>query len=417
LKQEKIMKAISAIALAASLALGAAAVATPAVAQKKEAAASTWAPKLSKEERTALAPLEKAVQAKDWAAATAALPGAQAAARSADARYFIGQFQLQIGQGTNNTQVQAQGIDAMVASGGGDPADRALLFRNQGAIAQQAGDNAKAARAFGEYLKLNPNDQEIAGALASMQARDNPAQAMALLEQQIATAKAAGQKVPEDTYKRALQYAYNGKQGPQSVRLSRELVTAYPTPQNWRTALLVYQQNGRLDDAAELDLLRLMRATKSLTDKADYFRLASALNQRGLPGETKAVVDEGLAARAYSANDPSFKPLGALASQRIAEDRAALPGLEQKAMASGTGTLALNTADAYLGYGDYAKAASLYRAALQKGSIDANIANTRLGVALAMAGQRAEAEAALKAVSGARADLAAFWLLWLSQRG
>ncbi|HEX8256796.1 MAG TPA: hypothetical protein VF589_04130 [Allosphingosinicella sp.] len=411
------MKAISAIALAASLAVGAAAIATPAIAQKKQAAASSWTAKLSKAEQAVLAPLEKAVRASDWAAANAALPAAAAAARSADARHFVGQFQYQIGKGTNDKRVEMQGLDAMVASGGGDPADRAALIKEQAAVAQQTGDNAKAARALAEYLKLNPNDQEMVAALASMQARDNPAQAAALVEQQIATAKAAGQKAPEDTYKRALQFAYNGKQGPKSVQLSRELVTAYPTPENWRTALLVYEQNGRLDKAAEMDLLRLMRTTKSLTDKANYFRLANALHEKGLPGEAKAVVDEGLAARVYTADDPSFKALGAQTGPRIAEDRAALPGLEQKAMASGTGTLALNTADAYFGYGDYAKAAGLYRSALQKGSVDANLVNTRLGAALALAGQRAEAEAAFKAVTGARAELAAFWLLWLSQRG
>jgi Flp pilus assembly protein TadD len=63
------------------------------------------------------------------------------------------------------------------------------------------------------------------------------------------------------------------------------------------------------------------------------------------------------------------------------------------------------------------KAAALYRAAIEKGSIDANVANTRLGIALARAGQRAEAEAAFRAVGGARADLANLWLVWLSQRG
>ena len=58
----------------------------------------------------------------------------------------------------------------------------------------------------------------------------------------------------------------------------------------------------------------------------------------------------------------------------------------------------------------------LYRTALQKGSVDANLVNTRLGLSLALAGQKAEAEAAFKAVTGPRAELANFYLLWLSQR-
>jgi hypothetical protein len=53
---------------------------------------------------------------------------------------------------------------------------------------------------------------------------------------------------------------------------------------------------------------------------------------------------------------------------------------------------------------------------LQKGSVDANVVNTRLGIALAMAGHKAEAETAFKAVGGARAEVANFWLIWLGQR-
>ena len=69
----------------------------------------------------------------------------------------------------------------------------------------------------------------------------------------------------------------------------------------------------------------------------------------------------------------------------------------------------------YYGYGQYAEAAELYRAALQKGGEDAGLVNVRLGAALALAGQRAEAEAAFRAVTGGdRAELAQLWLLWLS---
>ncbi len=85
-------------------------------------------------------------------------------------------------------------------------------------------------------------------------------------------------------------------------------------------------------------------------------------------------------------------------------------------MAAPTGQMARTTADAFYGYGHYAEAADLYRAALQKGGEDANLVNTRLGASLALAGRRAEAEAAFHAVTGTRATLAQFWLLWLASR-
>ena len=80
------------------------------------------------------------------------------------------------------------------------------------------------------------------------------------------------------------------------------------------------------------------------------------------------------------------------------------------------GELVLRLGDAFYGYGDYAQAAELYRAALQKSGVDASLVNMRLGEALARAGQRAEAEAAFQAVTGPRAELASLWRLWLSQR-
>jgi hypothetical protein len=73
-------------------------------------------------------------------------------------------------------------------------------------------------------------------------------------------------------------------------------------------------------------------------------------------------------------------------------------------------------ADVYAGYRDYAKAADLYRVALQKGGVDANLVNTRLGIALAMGGQRADAEAAFGKVAGVRAPLANLWRAWLAMR-
>jgi hypothetical protein len=76
----------------------------------------------------------------------------------------------------------------------------------------------------------------------------------------------------------------------------------------------------------------------------------------------------------------------------------------------------MKIAEGYYGHGDYAKAADFYRLALQKGSVDANLANTRLGMSLAQAGRKAEAETAFRAVTGRRADLAGLWLLWLNQR-
>src|SRR3546814_3025197 len=87
------------------------------------------------------------------------------------------------------------------------------------------------------------------------------------------------------------------------------------------------------------------------------------------------------------------------ASARATKDKAALTALAAKAGG------ASEAADAYLAWGDYARAAELYRAALKQTPADPGQVNTRLGIALARAGNVEEARKALAAVTGPWSDV------------
>jgi hypothetical protein len=409
------MKIVSSLALAAALVTGSAVIAAPAEAKKKEQKEAA-APQLSAEERAALLPVETAIKAGDFAAAQAALPAAQAAAQSADAKFYVGTFQYQVGGKLKDAKLQQAGLEAVIGSGKVAAEELPKYYSQLGFFAHEAGDAAKADWAFSRAVELQPDNVEAIRNLAIVKLEMKQGNAaLPLFDKAIALTKASGQPVPETLLKSALKTAYEARNAAETAKFSRALVEAYPTSENWRDALTIYRNNATLDANAKLDLLRLMRAAKAMKSEADYWALADLTNDRGLPGETKAVLEEGLAANVLSMSRAHIKDLLANAKGRVAEDKAALPGLEKKALAAG-GQQALGTGDAYFGYGDYAKAAALYRAAL-KGGLDANMVNTRLGVALAMAGQKAEAEAALRAVSGDRAAIAQYWLLWLSQRG
>lgn len=412
------MKLISKFALGLAI-LGSASTATIATAQEQAAAqAPAREFKLSKEERATLGPLQEAVNAKNTAAATAALPAAQAAAKSADAQYILGQLMLKLGIDSNNEALQSQAIDQLIAAGGTPQTELATLYLNKAALAQRAGDRKAAEEALTKAAQISPNNPDVLISLAQVKTEGkNPAEAVDLITRAIDMRKAAGQPVPDTWYKRALALAFQNKMAPQTMALSKALVAAYPTATNWRDVLLIYRDTATLDPQAEVDLFRLMRTANGLTGERDYYRFAEELKNGGFPGEAKAVLDEGVAARHVDPAKSPFRELIAATAGQLRGDRESLAGLETKAMAADTGKMALTTADAYYGYGEFAKAATLYRAALQKGGVDANLVNTRLGAALARAGQKAEAEAALKAVQGPRADLAAFWLAWLNQRG
>jgi tetratricopeptide (TPR) repeat protein len=410
------MKLISHAALGAALVLCGASLVTsaPAVAQKKSAQKSL---SLSKPERETLVALQTAVQKKDVAAATTALAAAQAAAKGADAKYSVAALQLQLGGLTNNKQMQSEAIDGLIASGAAPADSLPELYKNQAALAFEANNFAKAEAALNQLTQMNPNDPDALATLAELRARQKRfPEAVTMLDRSIAIRKAAGVQVPENWYKRVLALAYQGKLAPQSIKASRDLLTAYPSPTNWRDSLLIYLEVAQPDRTTTLDTRRLLRAAKALAGERDYAELANTLDRSGYPGEVKAVLDEGVAAKMFEPTKAPFAQLRTAANSKIAEDKSTLPALEKKATAAAVGGPALDIGDVYYGYGDYAKAITFYRAALQKGGVDASLANMRLGMALAMSGQKAEAETAFRAVTGARADLANFWLLWLSQR-
>ena len=108
--------------------------------------------------------------------------------------------------------------------------------------------------------------------------------------------------------------------------------------------------------------------------------------------------------------DADAKTLVAQANKAIALDKP-FAVQEKQAQASKDGALASQTADAYLGAGNYAKAIEYYNLALQKGGpINADEVNTHLGIAMALSGDKAGAKAKFAAVATApRTDIANLW--------
>jgi hypothetical protein len=419
------MKTVSTLALAATLALGGPLGAAPADAQKKAAAQQQAAAaagerkfNFSKEARPTLGALQTAAAGTDAAAFGTALAAAQAAAKNADDRYFIAQMQLKFASATNNEAGKSAAVDAIIASGGAQPDELPRLYRAQADFAVNAKDNAKAINAYQKVLELQPGDEAVLGNLIILQRQSrNYPQALALVRQAIDGGKRSGRPVSENVYKLGLQTALDAKMNNQLVPLSREFLAAYPTPQNWQTALDIYGQSVGSNDELLLDTYRLMRRAKTMREARQYIALADTLARGRYYAEARDVVNEGISAGKYNASNASAAAILKEVNPRISSDKAALAGLEARARSDAGGGNALKLADAYLGHGDYAKASQFYRLALQKGGVDAGLANTRLGMALAQSGDKAGAEAAFKAVSGPRADLAGFWLLWLNQRG
>jgi tetratricopeptide (TPR) repeat protein len=427
------MKSVSRLALGAALAIGATGVLFPAPADAQRAPrpgqqqarpaqvqAQGRTLNLNAQERAALVALEAAVRGTDRAAQDAALTAARGVVRGPDARYAFHGFQYNIARTRGDNQMALEAIEGLLASGQVPAAEQPGYLEAQYQLAVGTQQWPVAERAARRLLELRPNDADLLGNLASIRMQQGAREeGMQFLQRAIAAKQAAGQPIPANWLRFALRDAYDSRVPAvraRSAGIARQLVTAAPTPENWRDALAILRETGQYDAGAQLDIWRLALQAGALGGERDYYDFANALNQGGYPAEAKAVLETGISRRMVNASRPEFRDLLALASGRVPADRADLPASQRTALAAATGTPALRTGDAFLGHGRYTDAIALYQAALQKGGVDANVVNTRLGIAYALAGQRAQAEAAFRLVTGPRAEIAQFWLTWLAQR-
>jgi len=383
------------------------------------AAPSEEAPRTLQVSRRAQKPfkeLQDAVNANDVANIPAKLAAAQAVAQSKDEKYFVAQQQVKAAVNAKNQAAIAAGIEAMLASGGVEASKAGPLYVELGNIHMQAKQHDQAAAAFERALAVNPNNAEalaLLGETRNSQGRAN--EAVGLFQRALKAKSAGGQKADENWYKRAIAIAYQA-QLPSAMELSRQWVAAYPSPASWRDALRIYRRLGQPDQSAILDMLRLSRATGALDGDADFHSYAFLASEGSSPGEARAVIDEAIAAGKIDPNKKLFKEIIPILKANRELLREGLPAVEKNALADPAARLAMRVGEAYYGYGDYAKAAELYRAALSKSGADTSLLNLRLGMALARAGDKAGATAALNAVTGPRAELAKFWLLYLNNR-
>jgi len=382
-------------------------------AQQGQAQAQAEAPKikLSSKAQKAIVDLQTAVKANDVANIPAKVQAAQAVAQTKDDHYAIGQLQLQAAVAAKNDAAEAQTVDAIAASGF-LPSDKvASLYNAVGVQFYNAKQFDQAANYFQKAVALNPQDPEGQKLLAeAYNSAGKRAEGAAALQKVIAMNTAAGRKADEALYKRALGMAYEAK-SLTAIELGREWVAAYPTPDSWHNALAVYRNMGNPDPASALDIMRLARATKSMQGTADYNLYAAETVNASNFGEAKAMLAEGLASGQIKASDPVIgdiqKALAGKGSPTAAE-------LATREAGAKVPSAFLRIGDAYYGAGNYAKAAEMYRQAGAKGA-DANLANLRLGEALALSGDKAGAAAALGKVGGSLSEIAKFWLVYANR--
>lgn len=403
--------------VAALLLAGAMTLTAPAVAQQSAAAAvdptklKTHVPKVTPQAVKAIQALQTAVNANNTAAIPSALSAAQAAAKTADDRYFIGLLQLKAAAAAKDQTAIAASLEALAASGGATPDEQFSINYNLGQSYTALKQYDRAATAYQKALDVSPNDVDaIAGLAEARAAQGQPAVAVQLIQQGIKAQQTGGQKAPESWYKRAVSLAYGG-QLPQAAEIARQWVQAYPSSDSWKNAIAIYRNLNHPDSEATLDLLRLLAAQGNLATAGEYALYANSAADQGNYAEAQAILNQGISAKIVN---PSDADVHSLISAISKQPKATTAGLAEATSIAKQSLPLVHIGDRYAAMGEYAKAIEAYHLALGKTGADPSLVNLHLGMALARQGDKSGATAALKAVSGPLAPIAAYWLLYLS---
>ena len=420
------------VAFAVALATGTAMLAAPsftdaAHAQKRDKKKEKDAPKAqySKEFIAAYQPLDAALKAEgaDMAALKPQVEALLPLAVSPDEQLVTGSLAYNVGTKASDRAFQLRGMEMMLASGKLSPEDFArynfVAYQLANALQDYPKSRTYLQRAIDNNFStetITTADLEITMAESYFSAGEFDA-GFDYLDKAIANRKAQGLEVDAQWYRRGITVAYNNKVVPQVYDFVVGWLADYPAKEHWRDGINLTRNLNNYEGPEVLDLLRLSKRVGVLSEKQDYIYYIEAADPRRLPKEVKDLIDDAYAKGAISKDDIFVADSLTTANSRIKTDQAELPALEKDASAASAGVRTVFAAgDAFLSYGDYAKAARFYEKSLGMAGVDRNTALTRLGIAQVGLGDHSAAQETFGKVEGARMPIAKLWAAYAAEQ-
>ncbi|OYQ32546.1 hypothetical protein CHU95_17315 [Niveispirillum lacus] len=328
------------------------------------------------------------------------------------------QFRVAVAQAAGDANELEKAMEALIATG-------ALQQAQQGQYALVLAQSFLTDKNFPKTISwaqkaisLGANESQARTMLlaAYFESKDY-ANAVKEMSLKIATAEKAGQKPTQRDLEilASLQLSNNNEAGYTAV-LER-LVGMYPEKKYWEDLLnRVQRKPGFNRDRLALDIYRLKYSIGLLESAGELMEMAQLSLQAGNPGEAQAVIDKGYTSGVMGTGPEAErqKRLKDMAAKQVGDDKKALAQTESEALAGANAGPILRVAEAYAGYGQFDKAATLAEAAIAKGNLkNPDDARLRLVTYYLALGQKAKAEATAKAIKATDgpADLARLSLL------
>ncbi len=194
------------------------------------------------------------------------------------------------------------------------------------------------------------------------------------------------------------------------------LVTYYPKPDYWQNLIHSAQTRPGFNSRLQLDVDRFQMAIGLITKPADLMDMTELALQVPLPGEAKAIVDRGFASGALGTGPEAARQqrLRALVDKVYADEQPKLAGREAEAQAAHDGNALVALGDEYASYGQYDRGIALMLAGIRKAALrHPDDAKLHLGLAYLHAGRKPDAVRVFRTVGGTEgaAEIARLWIL------
>lgn len=317
----------------------------------------------------------------------------------------------------NDAPTALKAFEAVIASGRLAPADSLPLLQAMAGMAVRTGDHANAISWARRYFQDGGTADNVRIALVqALFASGDLAGTQQALWPLIKAAEAAGKAPNEDQLKMLgfCQLKLNDEAG-YSQTLER-LVTHHPKPEYWADLLGRLPRKPGFADRLLLDVYRLMRQAGTLEEASEYLDMAQLALLAGLPGEARAVTEEGYAKGVLGKGPGSerHQRMRDNARKQAADDQAQFATSEAQAQKDRDGSKLVVLGQAAISYGQTDKGLALMTQGLDKGvQKHPDDARLHLGMALLAASQRDKADALLRSLSGSdgSAEIARYALL------
>ena len=366
-------------------------------------------------------PLARAKQllaAHQYAAAQAQVRAAAAVrGLTANESFIIEEMRGAIAQQSGDVATAAKTYSDMLASGRVPAAEQTKLYMAEASMAYQMKNYPNVVAWTQKYLHAGGRAPEMNTLLIqAYYLQGDYSNAAKLQAAQIAAVIKAGQRPTEQELQllaRSQEEMHDTLGFGNTMTL---LVTYYPKPDYWQNLIHSAQTRPGFNSRLQLDVERFQLAIGLLTKPADLMDMTELALQVPLPGEAKAIVDKGFASGVLGTGPEAARQqrLRALVDKVYAAEQPKLAGREADAQAAHDGNALVALGDEYASYGQYDRGITLMLAGLKKGGLrHPDDAKLHLGLVYLHAGRKTDAVRVFRTVGGTEgaAEIARLWIL------